>query len=173
MKNPCFPLGFKRSQVSVEFFLVLSVVIAFTVILYTNASAQVVRARALNDAVLAKSAIDTLTDQIDFVYLSGSGSVVEKTIFVSANSNCFYKNADIRNNIYCTISSEYLKEFSLRVGDPPPFNQFRERVYGRDLVIAKANVVLDVSCAPLTSGWVKTTVTNAATYVNVVCQAVP
>lgn len=146
-------------------------VIAFSVILYTTASTQVTKTRALNDALLSKAAVDALADQADFVYLSGEGSVVYKEIFISPNSNCFYKSGT-SNAFYCTISNEYLRELS----GPSP-NPLKEKVFSRVLTVPLNNVEFSTEeltlCSPLTGGWVKVNASNYGNVVKVSCTKLP
>ncbi|HLD62420.1 MAG TPA: hypothetical protein VI875_00975 [Candidatus Norongarragalinales archaeon] len=151
-----------KSQVGVEFFLVLSVVVAFSVILYSTAYSEVGKTRALNDAVLSKSAVDSMAQAVDFAFLSGNATLLRRELFVSPNSNCFYNTTSGVLKLYCTISSEYLKE--LTAG--------KEQVFSRELLVPRGRLVLS-SCAPLTGGWVNVTVRNeiaSSGFVNVSCK---
>lgn len=149
----------------------LSVVIAFSVMLYTTASTQVTKTRALNDALLSKAAVDALADQADFVYLSGEGSVIYKEIFISPNSNCFYESGT-SNAFYCTISNEYLRELS----GPSP-NPLKEKVYSRELTVPLQKIAFSANeatlCSPLAGGWVKVNTSNYGGVVSVSCIKLP
>ncbi len=150
-----------KSQIGVEFFLVLSVVVAFIVILYTTAFQEVGKTRALNDAVLSKGAVDSMAQAVDFVYLGGNGSVLSKQLFVSPNSNCFYNTTSGVLSLYCTISSEYLDVLT----------QGKQQVFSQELLIPRSKFLL-YNCAPFTGGWVNVTVENVVAsfgVVNVSC----
>lgn len=155
----------KKSQLGVEFFLVLSVVVAFIVILYATASSEVGKTRALNDAVLSKAGVDAFAQAVDFVYLGGHGSVLSKEVFVSPNSNCFYETPlPGVLKVYCTVSSEYL---DVLTGG-------KEQVFSQELLTPR-NKLLVYNCAPYTGGWVNVTVENlvaTAGIVNVSCSSV-
>ncbi|MBS3070035.1 hypothetical protein J4220_00835 [Candidatus Micrarchaeota archaeon] len=151
-----------KSQIGVEFFLVLSVVVAFSVILYATAYSEVGKTRALNDAVLSKSAIDSMAQAVDFAFLSGNATLLRRELFVSPNSNCFYNTTSGVLKLYCTVSSEYLKE--LTAG--------KEQVFSRELLVPRGKLVLS-DCAPFTGGWVNVTIRNemaSSGFVNVSCK---
>lgn len=116
----------KRGQISVEFFLVLSIMIAFILIIYTLAQDEINKQRDLNTVVLASSALDSMAFMTNFVYLSGPGSSVSKEVFIpsstsenpsKASANCFYLNdPDVtgfpspssKDSFYCTVISDYV-----------------------------------------------------------------
>jgi len=162
----------KKAQIGVEFFLILSVIAAFMVILYATSSQQIDKTRALNDAVLSKNSVDVLAQAIDFVYLSGDGSKLTKEILVSPNSNCFYHskttddpghgtNTQNPNRVYCTISAQFLQ--NLTGG--------KEQVYSAMLETPEGKV--DISgCNPLSNMWVKATALNSQGQIRVSCQAI-
>ncbi|MEM4254728.1 MAG: hypothetical protein QXR53_00165 [Candidatus Norongarragalinales archaeon] len=152
----------KKSQLGVEFFLVLSVVVAFIVILYTTAFQEIGKTRALNDAVLSKAAVDAMAQGIDFAYLGGDGSVLQKQLFVSQNSNCFYTTPSGLLKVYCTVSSEYL---DVLTGG-------KEQVFSQELFTPRGKLVF-FDCAPLNGGWVNVSIRNAIStlgFVNVSCR---
>ena len=162
----------RKAQIGVEFFLVLSVIAAFIVLLYATTNQQVDKTRALNDAVVSKNSVDTLAQAIDFVYLSGDGSIISKEIIVSPNSNCFYHslstddpgqgtNAQNPNKIYCTISAEFLQQLT----------GGKEQVYSATLATPEDKLDL-AGCSPLSNTWVKTTVTNSQSRITVSCETI-
>ena len=150
----------RKSQIGVEFFLVLSVVAAFVVILYGISNQQIGKTRALNDALLSKNAVDVLAQSVDFVYLSGEESVLTKELLVSPNSNCFYHNTT-SNRLYCTVSSEYLQE--LTAG--------KEEVVSSELLTPASTLQISQGCKPVTNSWVKATVSFSGGQVTVTCQS--
>ena len=88
-----------RGQVSVEFFLVLSLLFALAAVLLTTAEAQLRDAESLNNAALSKAALDAVGSYVDLVYLSGNGSIVSGQVFIPAS--------------VCVLSSmQALKRFS-------------------------------------------------------------
>lgn len=151
----------KKSQIGVEFFLVLSVVVAFIVILYATATQEIGKTRALNDATISKAAVDSMAQGIDFAYLGGNGTVLRREVFVSPNSNCFYNTTVGDLRIYCTISSEYLEELT----------QGKEQVFSQILLTPRNRLLLS-GCNPFTGGWVNLTIRNVVStsgVVNVSC----
>jgi hypothetical protein len=145
----------RKAQIGVEFFLVLSVIMAFIIILYGTASNEIGKTKILNDAVVSKAGVDSLSQAIDFVFLSGSGSVLTKELFVSPNSNCFYLNSSL-NRLYCTVSSEFL---NITKG---------ERVLGSPLLTPSSKIVLS-GCSPVSAGWIDAVVENTGANVSVSC----
>ncbi len=155
--NGVFRLKWKKSQIGVEFFLVLSVVVAFIVILYGSASGEIGKTRVLNDAVVSKSGVDALSQAVDFVFLSGEGSVLSREIFVSPNSNCFYLDG-VERKFYCTVSSEFLQEIT----------GGKERVLGLTLVTPPSRIVLS-GCSPVPAGWAVVSIENTGAGISVSC----
>ncbi|MFH1780343.1 MAG: hypothetical protein ABH803_04370 [Candidatus Micrarchaeota archaeon] len=143
-----------RGQISVEFFLVLSIMIAFILIIYSTVQGEITKQRDLNSIVLAQSALDSVSYLTNFVYLSGPGTSLSKEIFIpsstvetpsKASANCFFIPRDSDGNpdvsyvyqaLYCTVLSDYVYE----VTDPDYIDETRngplpgkQRVFGPEL----------------------------------------
>ncbi|NUN11594.1 hypothetical protein HUU53_03020 [Candidatus Micrarchaeota archaeon] len=173
---------FKRGQISIEFFLVLSIMITFILIIYSNTQTEINQQRDLNSIVLASSALDSVTNLANFVYLSGPGTRQTREIFIpsstsetpaKASANCFYVDTGGENRLYCTVVSDYVynvtdpdynvNDRSVPIGvDTGPGKQ---RIFGPELEFNKNLVSFDVSCTqPLGQppgsaqpGWYKVT----------------
>jgi uncharacterized protein (UPF0333 family) len=100
--------GRLRGQLSIEFFLVLSIIIAFSVILYNVSREEVAKTKASNAVLLSKNALDSLVQAADFVALSGNGSALNVSFFVSKEAKCLYYNST-RDALYCVVYSPELK----------------------------------------------------------------
>lgn len=157
-----------KGQISVEFFLVLAVIIAFTIILYANASVQVERSFVLQHAVIAQSLVDSFASTANFVYLSGPGAKITKTFYVPAETACFYvedcnappypvengvpvSSSDCQarylNRVYCTLASDELQNM---------VSGTEQSVYSQELVFtgfgSSSKFVFDASaCIPATA----------------------
>ncbi|MFH0973339.1 MAG: hypothetical protein V1817_00940 [Candidatus Micrarchaeota archaeon] len=94
----------RKAQLSVEFFLVLSIIIAFSMILYNISKNEVARTKALDAAVISKNSLDSLTQATDFAALSGNGSALNVSVFVPPGAYCFYYNTT-RKAFYCIIAN--------------------------------------------------------------------
>jgi len=143
-----------RGQVSVEFFLVLSLLFALAAVLLTTAEAQLRDAESLNNAALSKAALDAVGSYVDLVYLSGNGSIVSGQVFIPASSLCFIVNA----------STETLQ------CDPDP--SLTGRVNSRPL--KNSVVFFNSSCPPYSAstGWFDLTVYHNGSSVLVNCTRV-
>jgi len=92
-----------KAQFGIEFFLVLTVVMAFILLFYTSSVVESERTRVLESALLAKAAVYSLSDNADLVYLSGVGSRASLRVFIPQGVNCFYLDGE--NRIYCSLMS--------------------------------------------------------------------
>ena len=133
----------RKAQLSVEFFLVTAVIIAFMLLLYTVATGETARTRTLDAALLSKTLVDDVSFAANYVALSGNGSVLKRDVFAGAETNCFFYD-DTEKALYCTLEESKMREFGVT----------GRRVYGRRLL---SEAVLQ--CAtPLAPGWYRVTV---------------
>lgn len=93
-----------KAQIGIEFFLLLSVVLAFMLLFYSVSVVESERTRVLESAVLSKRLLDSLSARLDFAFLAGNGSVFEFEGFVPEGGNCFYFDAGSQR-LYCALSS--------------------------------------------------------------------
>lgn len=152
----------RKAQLSIEFFLVLSIIIAFSIILYNVSREETAKTRAAGAIVVTKSSLDALSQAVDFVALSGNGSALNLTAFVSREANCFYYN-ESRGAFYCVIYSPSLQ----RGGASQQF------VFGSRMATGLAKQ-FDSSCVsvfPLRPGWWELRAASVGNAVNVSCLA--
>jgi uncharacterized protein (UPF0333 family) len=150
----------RKGQLSIEFFLVLSIIIAFSIILYNVSRDEVANTRATTAIVVVKSSLDSLSQAVDFVALSGNGSALNFTAFVPREANCIYYNST-RNSFYCVIYSPSLQ----REGASQQF------VFGPPLA-ARLAKQFESSCTgsfPLRPGWWELRAASVGGAVNVSC----
>ena len=150
----------RSGQLSIEFFLVLSIIIAFSIILYNISREEVAKTKAVNAIVLAKNAIDAASQAVDFVALSGNGSALNVSVFVPREASCFYYNSS-RDAFYCIIYSAALQ----------PAVTERQLVFGERFA-TRLPKYFGSSCAgafPLKPGWWLLRVESAGNAVNVSC----
>lgn len=141
-----------RGQFSIDFFLVLSIVIAFSVLLYNVAVNEVGKSMLLDSAVLGQSALDSVASGVDFASFAGNGSRVRKELFFPQDVNCLFHNQSL-NAFYCFVSSAYL---------PGPKN----RLVSRSL---QSSPSLALDCVPQ-PGWSVADFSNNGTHVVVSCR---
>lgn len=126
-----------KAQLGLEFFLVLSVALAFIMIIYSSASSEGAKTRVLEAAVSCKAFLDPLSERANLVALAGNGSRVYFKGFVPSGANCFYYDAASRR-LYCTLTSQAVFEVAES-----------NKVYGPQL-----RAVVNTSCfVPLAEGW--------------------
>ena len=149
-----------RGQLSIEFFLVLSIIIAFSIILYNISRDEVAKTKAVNSILLSKNAVDSLSQAVDFVALSGNGSALNLSVFVPKEANCFYYNYT-RDAFYCVVYSQSLQ----------PSITDKEFVFGpRFQTTLYKNFTADcASSFPLAPGWWELRARNEGASVNVSC----
>ncbi len=150
----------RKGQLSVEFFLVLSIIIAFSVILYNVSREEVAKTKAVNSIVLAKNGLESLSQAVDFVALSGNGSSLNVSFFVSGEANCLFYDA-VRDAFYCVVYSPALQG---SVTD-------KQFVFGPRFT-TRLTKTFQLSCSgafPLRAGWWSARVANEGASVNVSC----
>lgn len=141
-----------RGQYSIDFFLVLSIVIAFSILLYNVAVGETGKARLLNSAVVGKVFLDEFSAGVDESALGGNVSRSRRELFVPQGTHCVFFNAT-ENAFYCFLSSSFLE------GD-------KNRLVGRRL-LSNPNVNLACSFKP---GWYLADFSNNGTAVTITCQ---
>ncbi|MEM0475345.1 MAG: hypothetical protein QW343_00955 [Candidatus Norongarragalinales archaeon] len=150
----------RKGQLSIEFFLVLSIIIAFSIILYNVSRDETAKTKAVNAVLLTKNAVDALSNAVDFVALSGNASALNSRVFISREANCLYYNAS-RNAFYCVVTSPALQ----------PSLTEKHLVFGPRLASTLAKN-LEESCTasvPLRPGWWELRVRSVGDAVNVSC----
>ncbi|MBI4360894.1 hypothetical protein HY572_03945 [Candidatus Micrarchaeota archaeon] len=143
-----------RGQFSIDFFLVLSIVVAFSVLLYNVALGEIGKTKLLDSAVLGKHALDELASGVDTAAFSGNQSRLRKELFVPEDVNCLYFNST-ENAFYCFVTSSFLE------GRP-------NRLVSRSLL---SSTPLDVQCG-LAPGWHAASFFNNGSHVVVSCSGV-
>jgi len=138
---------FRKGQLSVEFFLILSIVIAFSIILYNVSFEELGKTRAANAVVATKSVLDSLSNAVDFVTLSGNGSVVKRVLFIPKEAKCLYFDENGKT-LYCIIADEWLERITQK-----------RVVNGTRLTTTK--LLIDCPETPLKPGWIEFTVNSS------------
>ncbi|MGC8850811.1 MAG: hypothetical protein ACP5O3_01090 [Candidatus Micrarchaeia archaeon] len=96
-------MAFKRGQLGIEFFLVVAFVLVLGSVLSASVDEQVIAARALDRAALAKSAVDAVSHAINLVTLEGNGALASREVFFPAETQCIqYSSA--RKALYCDVA---------------------------------------------------------------------
>ncbi|MBI5036574.1 hypothetical protein HZC09_04475 [Candidatus Micrarchaeota archaeon] len=96
-----------RGQYSIDFFIVLSMVIAFSVLLYNVAVDEVGRTKVLDSAILGRHFLDEFSLGVDEAAIGGNQSRTHRELFVPKNVHCLFFNAG-ENAFYCLVSSSYM-----------------------------------------------------------------
>ena len=136
---------------SVEFFLILSIVIAFSIILYNISFEELGKTRAANAVVATKSVLDSLSNAVDFVALSGNGSVVKRVLFIPKEAKCLYFDANGKT-LYCVIADEWLERIT------------QKRVVNGTRLTTASNLLIDCPETPLKPGWIEFTVNSSSSF---------
>ena len=161
----------RKAQLSVEFFLVLSIIIAFSMILYNISRNEVARTKALDAAVISKSSLDSLTQATDFAALSGNGSALNLSVFVPPGAYCFYYNTT-RKAYFCIIAN-VTPTTAGQVGQQSSDQQMLYIYGARSASTLPKN--FDTLCAStiqqggLSAGWWELRAQSNGDYVNVSC----
>lgn len=139
----------KKGQLSVEFFLILAIVMAMISMLLANALEQMKYIRQLDAAALAKSCADTVSGVVNYAKLGGAGTSITRDVFVPKDMVCFL-NAGRES--YC-LQKESGK-----------------KVYGDQFL--SPDVSFEEDC--YSSGWIRFTAFNDAPLktIKVTCQTI-
>ncbi|MDP2717425.1 MAG: hypothetical protein Q8P02_01645 [Candidatus Micrarchaeota archaeon] len=130
----------------------LSIVVAFSVLLYNVALLETGKSKLLDAAVLGKSALDGVASGTDTAAFSGNQTQFASELFIPNDALCLFFNAS-SNRFYCFLSSGYLE------------GQQGNRIESRPLLSSPA---LSVECA-FAPGWNAVTFSNNGTHVVVAC----
>ena len=95
------PLGSRRAQFSIEFFLIASFLILLTSAILASALYNLDQNDVLRDAVFARAAVDGVADAITFVSWQSSGARVVNEYFLPSNA-CLIVNAT-DNTLECDV----------------------------------------------------------------------
>ncbi|MBI5226788.1 hypothetical protein HY994_06185 [Candidatus Micrarchaeota archaeon] len=145
-----------RGQFSIDFFLVLSIVIAFAVLLYNVAISEVGKSTLLDSAILGQNTLDSIASGIDFAAFAGNGSHVRKELWLPADVNCLFFNQSA-NHFYCFVSSGYLPSS-------------KNRLVSRTL-LSSLGSNLALQCVPR-PGWFAADFSNNGTNVVLACHPI-
>ncbi len=149
----------KRGQLGIEFFLILSVSIAFAIVLYNAVSEESAEAKVANQVIATKASLESLASAVDLVVLSGDGSVVKRSLLVPSKSICFYYDSG-KQQFFCVVYDEHLFD---DVGD----DSDKTNVYSKTLV---KDITVGTKCTePLAPGWWQVTVKNNLGIVDLSC----
>lgn len=77
-----------RGQASIEFFLIVSFILALMFMLQPLAQKSVASVTSVDDAALARSAAGLIAANADYVWLAGNGSVIQLQVRVPATYSC-------------------------------------------------------------------------------------
>ena len=95
----------KKAQVSIEFFLIISVIVAFAVLLHSLTSSETNKARQLAQASQTRSFVDAAAFLANEAWLSGNNSFFVKEFFVPRNADCLYFDA-AEGRVYCNLFTD-------------------------------------------------------------------
>ncbi|MFH1751293.1 MAG: hypothetical protein ABH863_06435 [Candidatus Micrarchaeota archaeon] len=136
----------RRAQGAIEFFLIAGFILLATSVLLTQADHQIQGTAALNNVLVARSALDAESSALRYVYLSGNFTVLTNRVFIPVGGQCFYWQ-DASSRFYCIIPGA------------------AKAVVGDGLDIPKPSI--SPSCH--NSGWVTLTTINNASSLQVAC----
>ncbi len=136
-----------RGQISVEFFLVVGFIISLVAILVANSEAQIARNTLLDNTLLSQSALDSVSNAIQTVYLQGNRSAIRQMVFVPRDANCF-------------ILDQAKKKLTCDVGDPEA-----RLVYSRPLTAVPDTITADCT----EPGWLFVAVEYNQPFLNISC----
>ncbi|MFQ5406211.1 MAG: hypothetical protein ACE5DI_03590 [Candidatus Micrarchaeia archaeon] len=136
---------------SVEFFLLVGFSLAVLAVLLANTEAELAQNAVLDKAVLSRSALDSMTSAVNYVFLQGNNSRVNFELFVpqgpvSESSAVCFLNAS--SNLSCFVG-----DLQGRL------------VFSRNLLVVPSKI--EPECQ--TFGWKNVTVVNYDNNVEVYC----
>ena len=147
-----------RGQFSIDFFLVLSVILAFILPLYTVAVEEGGRARLLDSAILSKHAVDSVASIAEYAFLGGKASSVSREVFVPRDANCFFYNESTKR-LYCSLSSRYVE------GN-------RNKVESNSMMVSVPLLLQCGSSGVVQPGWYDVTAGLTANFLSITCTKV-
>ncbi len=136
----------RKAQGAIEFFLIAGFILLATSVLLTQADRQMKGTSALNNVLVARSALDLEASAMKYVYLSGNYTAIKHRIFVPVGAQCFFVDVP-GSRLYCIVP-----------GTP-------KRVVGEYLDVPLPAV--EEACHR--SGWVTISTQNAQGTLNVTC----
>ncbi|MBI3588498.1 hypothetical protein HY995_05300 [Candidatus Micrarchaeota archaeon] len=144
----------KKAQLSIEFFLIASFIIALAAIMVTTAESNLRSAEALDKAALGKAALDAATGAINLAAVGGNGAQSSATVFIPQSTACFILD---KNNGEPRMQCD---------ADP----SLEKRVSGRALY--SPDLKIDDSCPPSNTrtGWFRVIARNVDGKVQVRCE---
>ena len=155
-------MAVKRGQLGIEFFLILSVSIAFAIVLYNTVNEESAESKVANDVIATKASLESLASAVDLVVLSGDGSQVKRSLLVPTRSICFYYDPAPKQQFFCVVYDEHLFD------DSPGDDAGKTKVYSKTLVKEISSGL--VECAkPLEPGWWQVTIKNDAGSIKLDC----
>ncbi|MFH0972164.1 MAG: hypothetical protein V1835_06380 [Candidatus Micrarchaeota archaeon] len=136
----------QKAQGSIEFFLIAGFILLATSVLLAQADNQIRGTSALNNVLVARSALDLETSALKYIYLSGNYSVISNKIFVPVGAQCFYVIPS-ESRMYCIVPGAAKRVVSETFDFPAPTVQSTCFKSGWITVrSANANGVLNVTC---------------------------
>lgn len=106
-----------KAQVSVEFFLLVGMMLGLMSVLFPIANKAINDVRSIDDAIIAKSAANSIASAANYVKLSGPGARLSASLFVPQNFQCMQSNATIR----CVQTQAY-ENYSVSVSSLPLYS---------------------------------------------------
>lgn len=135
-----------RAQGAIEFFLIAGFILLAASVLLTQADTQIRGTGALNNVLVARSALDLESSALRYAYLSGNNTRITHRIFIPIGAQCFYLDT-VNNRLFCVVPGA------------------ARRVVGEQLTTVAPNV----SNACYRSGWISITTRNYGPSLNVTC----
>jgi len=90
-----------KGQLSIEFFLILAIILVFTGMLLTASETQISGMHGLNDVIMSKNVLDGVASMADYVFLSGNGSKVSREFFIPQRLVCFAAGCTSSDRLCC------------------------------------------------------------------------
>ncbi|MFA4946193.1 MAG: hypothetical protein WC607_01485 [Candidatus Micrarchaeia archaeon] len=109
----------KKAQVSVEFFLLLTLMLALAVLLYAGTGAEQGRARSLDRAAETRAFLERASLALRESWFEGNASTRVFSAFVPGETNCFYWNAT-SSALYCASIADGAFVAAAAPGLPEP-----------------------------------------------------
>ncbi len=111
--------NYKKGQGAVEFFLIAGFILLATSVLLTQSDTQIRGSTALNNVIVARSALDLETSTLKYVYLSGNNTKITNTVFIPVGGQCFYVDVGA-NFLYCIVPGASARVISDSLTTPIP-----------------------------------------------------
>ncbi|MEK6953844.1 MAG: hypothetical protein AABX01_02475 [Candidatus Micrarchaeota archaeon] len=108
-----------RGQGGIEFFLIAGFILLVTSVLLTQADRQIQGTSALNNVLVARSALDLEASALKYVYLSGNYTTLTHRVFIPVGAQCFYWEIS-NSRFYCIVPGAAKKVVGDRLDLPIP-----------------------------------------------------